>query len=155
MAPIYTQQQRTNNIHAVIFPSARRGGRRNGNAALLFLRHPIHGRPALVHFTNLVRFAGIVQDALRRRRLAGVNVRHDSNVAIEFQVDFAQLGRRRERNVKVGGGGRSFRQGQGWLNTTNISRCTTSKRVRHEKASKGPENPEKTLAITMTTTYPR
>jgi hypothetical protein len=35
------------------------------DAALLLLHHPVHGGCALVHLTNLVGLAGVVQDALR------------------------------------------------------------------------------------------
>jgi len=42
-------------------------------------------RPALVHLTDLVRLAGVVEDALARRRLAGVDVRHDSDVAVAVE----------------------------------------------------------------------
>jgi hypothetical protein len=34
-----------------------------------------------VHFADLVGDAGVEQDALGRRRLAGVDVRHDADVA--------------------------------------------------------------------------
>src|SRR5690606_42039400 len=36
------------NVDAVIFPEAGGSGRRDGDAALLLLRHPVHGRGALV-----------------------------------------------------------------------------------------------------------
>ena len=38
------------------------------------------GRP-LVHLAELVRAAGVKEDALGRRRLTGVDVRHDPDVA--------------------------------------------------------------------------
>ena len=62
-----------------------RGGR-DRDAALLFLLHPVHGRRAVVHFTQLVRTARIVEDSLGRRRLPGINVRHDADVTdlVEF-----------------------------------------------------------------------
>src|SRR5476651_834803 len=63
-------------------PEARRGGGSDRDAALLLLLHPVHGRGAIVHFANLVRLAGIIQHALGRRRLTGVDVRHDADVAI-------------------------------------------------------------------------
>ena len=64
----------------MLLPGACRRGRRNRDAALLLLLHPVHGRSALVHLTDTVRDARIEEDALGRRRLAGVDVRHDSDV---------------------------------------------------------------------------
>ena len=50
-----------------------RGGG-DGDATLLLLLHPVHRRAALVHLANLVRLAGVVEDALGGGGLAGVNV---------------------------------------------------------------------------------
>ena len=63
-------------------PEACRRGGGNGNAALLLLFHPVHDGGAVVDLTQLVRHTGIEQDALRGRGLAGVDVRHDADVAI-------------------------------------------------------------------------
>ena len=59
------------------------GGRSRGDrdATLLFLLHPVHGGAAIVNFTDLVVDAGVVQNALGRGRLAGIDVRHDADVA--------------------------------------------------------------------------
>ncbi|MCU1673862.1 MAG: ribosomal protein, partial [Frankiales bacterium] len=59
-----------------------RGGRSrsDGNAAFLLLLHPVHGGSAVVNLTDLVRDAGVVQDALGGRGLAGIDVRHDPDV---------------------------------------------------------------------------
>jgi hypothetical protein len=38
-----------------------------------------------VHFADLVGLAGVVKDALGRRRLAGVDVRHDTDVAVTLE----------------------------------------------------------------------
>ena len=59
------------------------GGRGGGDrdAALLLLLHPVHRRRALVHLAELVGAPGVEQDALGRRRLAGVDVGHDADVA--------------------------------------------------------------------------
>ena len=64
--------------------SGRRGG--NCDSPLALLLHPVHRRRAFVHLAELVRHAGIKQDAFGRGGLAGVNVRHDSDVAriLEF-----------------------------------------------------------------------
>ena len=55
------------------------GWNRHGPALLLLL-HPVHRGRALVDLTDLVGAAGVVEDALGRRRLTGVNVRHNSDV---------------------------------------------------------------------------
>ena len=70
-----------NNVDANIAPGAGRRSRGNRDAALLLLLHVIHGRSPFMHFTDTVRDAGIEQDAFRRCRLSGVNVRHDSDIA--------------------------------------------------------------------------
>ena len=61
----------------------RRGGRggRDRDAALLLLRHPVHGGRAIVDLTDLVVDAGVEEDPLGRRRLARVDVRHDPDVS--------------------------------------------------------------------------
>ena len=45
--------------------------------------------PGHVDFTHLVGAAGVEEDALGRRRLAGVDVRHDSDVARLLECDVA------------------------------------------------------------------
>src|SRR4051812_30812475 len=62
-------------------PGALRRGRRDGDAALLLLLHPVHRGRAVVDLTDLVVDTGVEEDALRRRGLAGVDVRHDPDVA--------------------------------------------------------------------------
>src|SRR4029453_1474226 len=62
-------------------PDALRRGRRDGDAALLLLLHPVHRGRAVVDLTDLVVDTGVEEDALRRRGLAGVDVRHDPDVA--------------------------------------------------------------------------
>jgi hypothetical protein len=53
---------------------------------LLLLDHPVHGRSAVVHLTDLVADAGVEEDALGGRGLTGIDVRHDADVpsAIEW-----------------------------------------------------------------------
>ena len=76
---------RVDDVDPVAVPLA--GGRRRGDrdAALLLLLHPVHRGRALVHLADLVGAAGVVEDALGRRRLAGVDVRHDPDVAGLFE----------------------------------------------------------------------
>src|SRR5579859_5187318 len=66
--------------------SCRRGGR-NRDAAFAFLLHPVHRGSAFVHGTDLVGDTRIEQDALGRRRLSGVDVRHDPDVARVFEFE--------------------------------------------------------------------
>src|SRR5262249_9097546 len=68
-------------LFAVPLPETGRRGRSDGDAALLFLRHPVHGRGPFVHLADFVRDARVVKDAFGSRRLTGVNVRHDPDVA--------------------------------------------------------------------------
>jgi hypothetical protein len=72
--------RRINNIDADIPPETGRGGRRNRDAALLLLLHPIHGGGAFMHFADAVRDARIKEDALSRSGLAGIDVGHDADV---------------------------------------------------------------------------
>ena len=78
---------RIDNVDPMVAPLCGRRGRRDRDPALLLLRHPVHRRGALVHLSELMRAAGVVEDALRRRRLAGVDVRHDPDVADAVQLD--------------------------------------------------------------------
>jgi hypothetical protein len=39
-----------------------------------------------VHFADLVALAGVIQDTLGRRRLAGIDVGHDAEVAVVFDL---------------------------------------------------------------------
>src|SRR5215210_7845665 len=68
-------------VDVVAVPGALRRGRRDGDAALLLLLHPVHRGRAVVDLTDLVVDTGVEEDALSRRGLAGVDVRHDPDVA--------------------------------------------------------------------------
>src|SRR5204863_9278876 len=72
---------RVDDVDAVIAPEAGRRRRRDGDTALLFLLHPVHDGGAFVHFADLVCDPGIEQDPLGGRGLAGLDVRHDADVA--------------------------------------------------------------------------
>src|SRR2546425_7322644 len=72
---------RVDDVDAAIPPEAGRRGRRDRDAALLLLHHPVHRRGAFVNLADLVRPAGVVQDPLGRRRLARVDMGHDADVA--------------------------------------------------------------------------
>ena len=64
--------------------SSGRGGR-DRDAALLLLLHPVHRRGAFVHLADFVRLAGVVEDALGRSRLTGIDVGHDADIPIVLE----------------------------------------------------------------------
>ena len=65
----------------------KRGGRGgDGDAALALLRHPVHLRLAVVDLADLVDAPGVEEEALADRRLAGVDVRDDADVAHAGQL---------------------------------------------------------------------
>jgi small GTP-binding protein len=78
---------RIDDVDAMVAPLGGRGRRRDGDAALLLLRHPVHRRGALVHLAHLVGAAGVVEDPLGRRGLARVDVGHDPDVPDAVQPD--------------------------------------------------------------------
>jgi len=71
------------------FPEAGRRRRRDRDAALLLLLHPVHGGGAVVDLADLVVHARVEQDALGRGRLPGVDVRRDADVPITLDRCFA------------------------------------------------------------------
>ena len=68
-------------VDLVVFPEAGHGGRRDGDAAFLFLFHPVSGRSAVVRFADLVVHTCVEQNALGCGGLAGINMGHDADVA--------------------------------------------------------------------------
>ena len=68
-------------VEAIVLPVAGRRGGGNGDAALLFLSHPVHGGGAFMRLADFAVLARIEQNALGRRRLAGIDMRHDTDVA--------------------------------------------------------------------------
>ena len=69
-------------VQTLAVPERGGSGRRNGDAALLLLLHPVHRRGTFVHFADLVALAGVIKDALGRRGLAGVDMRHDTEITV-------------------------------------------------------------------------
>ena len=65
-------------------PEARGRRGRDRDAALLLLLHVVHDRSAVVHFADLVRYAGVEKDALGRGRLPRVDVRGDADVPVSL-----------------------------------------------------------------------
>ncbi len=45
-----------------------------------------------MHLADLVGLAGVIEDALGCRRLAGIDVRHDADIAVALQRIFAGHG---------------------------------------------------------------
>ncbi len=78
---------RIDNVHPEVAPERRRRRRRDRDPALLLLDHPVHDRGALVHLAHLVGAARVVEDPLRRRGLARVDVGHDPDVAHVVERD--------------------------------------------------------------------
>ncbi len=72
--------RRIDNVDGDVAPLAGGGGRSDGDAALLLLLHPVHDGRAFMHFADLVRAAGVVQDAFRSGGFAGIDVGHDADI---------------------------------------------------------------------------
>src|SRR5207249_442993 len=66
-------------------PEGGGGGGGDRDAALLLLLHPVHGGGAVMDLAQLVRPAGVVEDALGRSRLPGIDVGHDADVPNAFE----------------------------------------------------------------------
>ncbi len=81
-----------NFVNAFLFalrPTARGRGGSNRNSALALLLHPIRDGGAFMHLAHLVDHSGIKQNALGDRRLAGVNVRGNSDVPRSLERELA------------------------------------------------------------------
>ena len=74
--------RRVDDVDAMFTPITRCGGRGDGNAAFLLLLHEVHGRSAVVHFADFMAFARIIENTLGRRRLAGIDMRGNADVAV-------------------------------------------------------------------------
>ena len=70
------------NVDSVFIPEGRGGRTGDGDASLLFLLHPIHGGLSLMHLSDFLFAARVVQDALSRGGLARIDVSHDANVSV-------------------------------------------------------------------------
>ncbi|MNC05490.1 hypothetical protein D3C75_529660 [compost metagenome] len=77
------------NIDAVTLPLAGSRGRRNRNAALLLLLHPVHGGRAFVHFTDLVCTTGVEQNTFGCGSLACIDMRHNPDVTCILQGELS------------------------------------------------------------------
>ena len=78
------------NVNAVFAPHARGRCRGDGDSPLALLLHPVHGRLAVMDFSEAMGAAGVEQDALRASRFSGIDMRHDTDVAHVRQRHFAR-----------------------------------------------------------------
>ena len=69
---------------AHVVPESGRCSRGDRDAALLLLNHPVHDGSAFVRFTDLVGFARVEKDSLRRGGFTGIDVSHDTDIASIF-----------------------------------------------------------------------
>ena len=83
---------RVDDVDAMALPLCGGGGGGDRDAALLLLFHPVHRGRAVVNLADLVGATGVVEDALGRRRLAGVDVRHDPDIAGVFECELTWHG---------------------------------------------------------------
>src|ERR1019366_418792 len=102
------------------FPGAGDGGRGDRDPALALLLHPVRDGSAVVDLAHLVDGARVEEDALRRRRLAGVDVGRDPDVAGPLQRErpVRRVLRRGLGLVCDDGDGRCFYGGHGDLSPT-------------------------------------
>ena len=71
---------RIDDVDAMLAPERGRGRGRDGDAALLLLRHPVHRGRALMDLAELVDLLRVEEDALGDGRLPGVDMRDDADV---------------------------------------------------------------------------
>ena len=63
-------------------PERGRGSGCDRDAALLLLLHPVHGGRTVVHLTDVVGLACVIQDPLRAGGLACIDMGHNAEVAV-------------------------------------------------------------------------
>ena len=68
-----------------ILPLSSSCGGSDGDAAFLFLLHPVHGGCALMGLTQLVGASCVEEDSLRCGCFAGIDVSHDTDVTCFFK----------------------------------------------------------------------
>src|SRR5579859_2600686 len=79
-----------NDVDTVIKPETRGRGRRNRNAALLLLGHPVHRRGPFMHLTHAVNLFGVEEDALGGGGFASINMSDDTNITSFFERIFSR-----------------------------------------------------------------
>ena len=80
---------RVNDIDALIKPETGCSGRRNRNAALLLLGHPVHCRRPFMHFTHAMNFLRVEEDALSSSGFASINMSNNTNISSFFEWEFS------------------------------------------------------------------
>ena len=78
---------RIGKVHA--FPEGGHGSGGDGDATLLLLFHPVGGGRAIMHFTQLVVHAGVIQDALGRRGFSCIDVGRNTNIPVALDGGLA------------------------------------------------------------------
>lgn len=76
-------------LDQVLLPARFGHCRSDGDTVDLLLRHVIHVRSPVMHFTDLVECAGVEQDTFRQRGLAGVYMRGYADVAYPRKITAA------------------------------------------------------------------
>ena len=82
--------RRVDDVDPVTLPLGRGGRRGDRDPSLLLLGHPVHHGRALVNLPHLVGPPGVIEDALSRRRLTGVDVSHDPDVPGVFERELTR-----------------------------------------------------------------
>ena len=72
-------------------PIGRSSSRSDSNTTFLLLLHPVHCCSTVMNLTNFVSQSGIEQNTLRGCSLTGINVSHDTDVSVIFQVVFSHF----------------------------------------------------------------
>ena len=73
-------------VELVVVPEAGGGRRLNGDAALLLLIHEVCGCRTIMNFTDLVDFAGELQNSFGGGRFARIYVGKDTDIPVAGQV---------------------------------------------------------------------
>ena len=72
--------RRINDVDTMVLPMAGRRSRRDRDAALLLLDHPVHRSRTIMNLTDLVVDTRVEEDTLSSRRLTGIDVSHDTDI---------------------------------------------------------------------------
>src|ERR1035441_9296387 len=73
--------RRIDDVDLHVFPVSGRRGRRDRNAALLLLFHPVHGGRAFMNFTDFVRSPRVIQDAFRSCGFTGIDMGGEADIS--------------------------------------------------------------------------
>ncbi|MBA7585635.1 hypothetical protein ES708_27621 [subsurface metagenome] len=70
-----------NDVYLMVFPEAGGDGGGNGYPPFLLLCHPVHDRFTVMHFAELMRSSGVVEDPLRYGGLPRVDMGNDPHIS--------------------------------------------------------------------------